>query len=102
MRMRRPAGADWGLESCPALRIPIAAPVCVCPCCRADAKGGQRLEKSKGGWIGSLQPGPNPPPADYPLDCCSWGVYVRFHGSEGRVGEVGVRCGGECDASECR
>lgn len=43
-----------------------------------------------GGWIGSLQPGPNPPPEAYPLDACSWGVYVRFHGSEGQVSSGAV------------
>ena len=77
------AGAGWGLESCPVL--PCCPPAAAHPRCRADAKGGQKLDKSEGGWIGSLQPGPNPAPAAYPLDCCTWGVYVRFHGSEGQV-----------------
>jgi len=49
-----------------------------------DAPGGRKLEE--GGWIGTLSPGPNPRPEEYPLDTCSWGVYVRFHGSEGQVG----------------
>lgn len=40
-------------------------------------------------WIGTLQPGPNPKPEHYPLDCCNWGVYLRFHGAKGKVG---VRC----------
>lgn len=46
-----------------------------------------RGEKGAGGgktWIGSLTPGPNPPPEEYPLDACSWGAYCRFHGSKGR------------------
>ncbi|KAI7846102.1 hypothetical protein COHA_000363 [Chlorella ohadii] len=38
----------------------------------------------EGSWIGSLTPGPNPTPEAYPLDCCTWGVYVRFHGSTGQ------------------
>lgn len=47
-----------------------------------DAPHEQKLQE--GGWIGNLTPGPNPRPEDYPLACCSWGVYVRFHGSEGQ------------------
>jgi hypothetical protein len=50
----------------------------------ADAPSNTKLEE--GGWLGSLEPGPNPPPEGYPLDCCTWGAYVRFHGSEGQVG----------------
>ena len=50
---------------------------------RADASGGRRLEQ--GGWIGSMAPGPNPPPERYPLDCCSSLAYVRFHGATGKV-----------------
>ncbi|EFN50698.1 hypothetical protein CHLNCDRAFT_28822, partial [Chlorella variabilis] len=41
-------------------------------------------ELGKGGWIGSLEAGPNPPPERYPLHCCTWGMYVRFHGSQGQ------------------
>ncbi len=34
----------------------------------------------------------HPTPQAYPLDCCSWGVYVRFHGSTGQYqGEHGDR-----------
>ena len=53
----------------------------------ADAPGGVKLgeEGGGGGWIGSLEAGPNPPPARYPLQSCSWGVYGRFHGSAGKV-----------------
>ncbi|KAL4458702.1 hypothetical protein ABPG75_013567 [Micractinium tetrahymenae] len=47
-----------------------------------DAPRGRKLEE--GGWIGNLTPGPNPRPEEYLLDCCSWGAYVRFHGSEGQ------------------
>lgn len=47
-----------------------------------DAPGGRKL--GKGGWIGSLEAGPNPPPERYPLHCCTWGMYVRFHGSQGQ------------------
>lgn len=35
-------------------------------------------------WFGTLRRGCNPPVARYPLDCCSWGVYVRYHGSTGQ------------------
>jgi uncharacterized protein YecE (DUF72 family) len=35
-------------------------------------------------WFGTLRRGCNPPVAQYPLDCCSWGVYVRYHGSTGQ------------------
>lgn len=49
----------------------------------ADLPHNRKLRE--GSWIGSLTPGPNPTPEAYPLDCCTWGVYVRFHGSTGQV-----------------
>ena len=43
-------------------------------------------------WCGSLHRGPNPRPEDYPLNCCTWGAYVRFHGKGGKyVGAYGPR-----------
>ncbi|PRW59561.1 hypothetical protein C2E21_1706 [Chlorella sorokiniana] len=47
-----------------------------------DLPGNRKRKEDS--WIGSLTPGPNPPPVAYPLDCCDWGVYVRFHGSTGQ------------------
>lgn len=35
-------------------------------------------------WSGTLRHGPNPPPEQYPLDSCPWGVYLRFHGAGGK------------------
>ena len=40
-----------------------------------------------------MRRGPNPTPVDYPLDCCNWGAYVRFHGSAGQVRALGVCVG---------
>lgn len=38
-------------------------------------------------WAGTLRPGPNPRPEEYPVDCCSWGVYVRYHGASGQASD---------------
>lgn len=46
------------------------------------AGGGGAAGKS---WLGTLREGLNPPLAEYPLDACSWGVYVRLHGLSGQV-----------------
>jgi len=45
----------------------------------------------KPGWCSTLLEGPNPRIEDYPLDCCTWGAYVRFHGAQGKyVGSYGT------------
>ena len=36
------------------------------------------------GWVPTLHRGQNPLPENYPLECCDWGVYIRFHGSSGK------------------
>eukprot|EP00928_Gymnodinium_smaydae_P006333 TRINITY_DN12235_c0_g1_i1.p1 TRINITY_DN12235_c0_g1~~TRINITY_DN12235_c0_g1_i1.p1 ORF type:complete len:299 (+),score=44.89 TRINITY_DN12235_c0_g1_i1:1-897(+) len=44
---------------------------------------------NESGWAGELPSGSNPEPQHYPLTC-DWGVYFRFHGSEGQyVGSYG-------------
>lgn len=38
-----------------------------------------------GGWAGDLVDGPNPALEEFSrIDACSWGVYLRFHGSQGQ------------------
>jgi uncharacterized protein YecE (DUF72 family) len=45
---------------------------------------------TKKGWCSTMMEGPNPRIEDYPLDCCTWGAYVRFHGATGKyVGAYG-------------
>lgn len=41
-------------------------------------------------WCSTLSKGPNPRIEDYPLDSCTWGAYVRFHGAQGKyIGAYG-------------
>ena len=58
---------------------------CVPPLNLSPADLPHNRKRKEGSWIGSLSPGPKPSPEAYPLDCCDWGVYVRFHGSTGQV-----------------
>jgi uncharacterized protein YecE (DUF72 family) len=37
-------------------------------------------------WAGNLHSGTNPAMHKFPEDICSWGLYIRFHGSQGGYG----------------
>jgi uncharacterized protein YecE (DUF72 family) len=51
-----------------------------------DVTGARNENKETTGddWAGNLSFGANPTPQKYPLDICSWGAYIRFHGSQGK------------------
>jgi uncharacterized protein YecE (DUF72 family) len=41
-------------------------------------------------WASTMVNGLNPPVDDYPLRCCTWGAYIRFHGAVGQyIGAYG-------------
>lgn len=44
----------------------------------------ERGEDEDQSWAINLEKGPNPSPEKYPLEICSWGAYVRFHGASGK------------------
>jgi uncharacterized protein YecE (DUF72 family) len=55
-----------------------------------EARPEETLTPSERAWCGDLC-GAHPRPEDYPAWRCSWGVYLRFHGSRGKyVGAYGA------------
>lgn len=53
--------------------------------CRHEDEGIAKAEQPKKCWVGELPSGTHPPPERYPVHICSWGAYVRFHGTGGKV-----------------